>query len=237
MPTKTSAPAVQATDTDRPELSRLAIVDRALEIADVEGIAGITVRRLATEFGVTPMALYWHVKNKDELLEAMGDRFYDGLVGLERLSDDTEAWTERLRLAVELLVGSFRKHPGAAHLAAPRIMMCDAGRDLAEETLAMLHRQGFSISAATDIGRIAIQTAAMLVIEMAGAEVGVPEEKRAAVRETKRSALAALPPDRYPSLVQCSSVLTHVDDEAAYFRFGVALFIGGVEALHAKLSD
>jgi len=31
----------------------------------------VTIRRVAQEFGVTPMALYWHVSNKDELLAAM----------------------------------------------------------------------------------------------------------------------------------------------------------------------
>ena len=39
----------------------------------------MTIRRIAQEFGVTPMALYWHVKNKDELLAAMGDRSSTGL--------------------------------------------------------------------------------------------------------------------------------------------------------------
>ena len=38
----------------------------------------MSIRRLGQEFGVTPMALYWHVQNKDELLAAMGDRIFAG---------------------------------------------------------------------------------------------------------------------------------------------------------------
>src|SRR5580704_14285830 len=69
------------------ELSRLAIVDRALEIADAEGRDAITIRRLAQDFGVTPMALYWHVANKDELLAAMGDRFFDHVADVADVAD------------------------------------------------------------------------------------------------------------------------------------------------------
>ena len=43
-------------------------------MADLDGLAAVSIRRIAQDFGVTPMALYWHVKNKDELLAAMGDR-------------------------------------------------------------------------------------------------------------------------------------------------------------------
>ncbi len=65
---------------DRTDLSRAAIVDRALSIADAEGLDAVTIRRLGQELGVTPMALYWHVKNKEELLDAMGDRLFDDVV-------------------------------------------------------------------------------------------------------------------------------------------------------------
>ena len=63
----------------RAELSRELIVDRAVEMADAEGLEAVSIRRLGQEFGVTPMALYWHVQNKDELLAAMGDRIFAGL--------------------------------------------------------------------------------------------------------------------------------------------------------------
>ncbi|MFL5761300.1 MAG: TetR/AcrR family transcriptional regulator [Thermomicrobiales bacterium] len=41
---------------------------RALAIADSEGLQAVTIRRVAKELGVTPMALYWHFKDKNELL-------------------------------------------------------------------------------------------------------------------------------------------------------------------------
>lgn len=211
------------------ELSRTAIVDRALEIADAEGIAAITVRRLAQEFGVTPMALYWHVKNKDELLEAMGDRFYDDL--------DVPAggpWAEQLRAATTALVTSLRRHPGAAHLAAYRVLQCEAGCELTEQALASLRRAGFSVEQASDIARTALQTAIMLVCEEAGAEVGVGAVNRDEVRAAKHRAITSLPVDRYPNLVESATALTQTLDHEAYYEFGVDLFVSGVQRLHAR---
>ena len=46
------------------ELSRATIVEKALEIVDREGLDAVTIRRIAQEFGVTPMALYWHVPKR-----------------------------------------------------------------------------------------------------------------------------------------------------------------------------
>src|SRR5215467_7003154 len=53
-------------ETERTRLSRSAVVDRALALADREGLDALTIRRLATELGVTPMALYWHFRSKEE---------------------------------------------------------------------------------------------------------------------------------------------------------------------------
>jgi TetR/AcrR family transcriptional regulator, tetracycline repressor protein len=215
---------------ERTELGRTTIVDRALEIADIEGRDAITIRRLAQEFGVTPMALYWHVSNKDELLAAMGDRYFDGLT-----YDPRGSWTEQLRRVMTMIVDSLRRHPASAHLAAARLLQCETGRDIAEAALGMLKTQGFSAAQATDIGRTAVQTAAMLVTEQAGAEPGVPLAQREAVREAKRAALVALPADRYPNLRDCAATITECDDEDAYYAFGIDLFVTGVEQLRRRV--
>jgi TetR/AcrR family transcriptional regulator, tetracycline repressor protein len=214
----------------RTELTRVAIIDRALAIADVEGSDAITIRRLAHEFDVTPMALYWHVKNKDELLAAMGDRFYEELPPL----DESGSWSDRLRAVMHALVASLRHHPGSAHLAAHRVLAHEAGQQLTESTLGMLRGAGFSVNQATDVARSALQSAVMLVTQMAGAEVAVAADEREAVLQAKRAAITALPPDRYPNLLACAEALTGCDDEDAYYDFGVDLFMAGVERLNAS---
>lgn len=210
------------------ELSRSAIVERALEIADLEGIGAITVRRLATEFGVTPMALYWHVENKDELFAAMGQSFF---AGLEVPAQGT--WQQRLRAITHALVDAMRRHPGSAHLAPAQTLACEDGRAMTEQALSVLRDAGFTLEQTTNIARTAMQTAMMLVIDQAGAEVGVAAEERAAVIEGKRKAIAQLSPERYPNLVLCADALTCVPDVDGYFDFGIDLYVSGVEKLHA----
>src|SRR3978361_2253941 len=63
----------------RPSLTREGVADRALALADADGLEAVTIRRLATELGVTPMALYWHFRTKEDLLEGLGDRVLDAV--------------------------------------------------------------------------------------------------------------------------------------------------------------
>src|SRR5947209_6448913 len=113
------------------DLSREAIVERALDIADAETLDAVTIRRLGQEFGVTPMALYWHVANKDELLDAMGDALF---AALEVDAPDDADWDVQIEAIVHALVMALRRHPGSRELAFRRIMQCPAGLALTERT-------------------------------------------------------------------------------------------------------
>ena len=63
----------------RAPLSRHRVLQAAVELADVVGIEALSMRRLAQELGVVPMALYKHVANKDELLDGMVDVVLGGI--------------------------------------------------------------------------------------------------------------------------------------------------------------
>jgi AcrR family transcriptional regulator len=54
-------------------LSKERVLGAAVALADAQGVEGLSMRKLAQELGVVPMALYKHVANKDELLDAMVD--------------------------------------------------------------------------------------------------------------------------------------------------------------------
>jgi len=56
-----------------PDLTRERIVAAAVRVADAEGLAQLSMRRIATELSASPMSLYRHVNGKDELLTAMQD--------------------------------------------------------------------------------------------------------------------------------------------------------------------
>lgn len=211
-----------------PALSREAVIDHALEVADLDGLAAVSIRRIAQDFGVTPMALYWHVKNKDELLAAMGDRI---LSSIDIPPAAPDLGIEQLRELLTVLVAALHWHPGCTELALVRILQCDIGRQSAERALEVLRAAGFSVEQAADLARAALQTAIMLVSGRPGAETLVPRDERETVMAGKRAALSALPADRFPYLVECAAALTDCPDENAYYAAGIDLFMAGVSTV------
>ena len=209
------------------DLSRDAIVERALTVMDTEGPDAVTIRRIAQEFGVTPMALYWHVANKDELLAAMGDALLAGVTP----PPATGSWSVQLRGVVEVLVQELSRHPAAAELVFPRILVTESGLRLTEFTLSLLEDAGFSRDQAADLARMGLQTAMMLVTQLPGSETQAAREERDALLAEKRAHIDRLPDALYPHVRAAAQVLTGCDDEEVYYSFGVDLYIEGAQAL------
>lgn len=108
-------------------LSRDHIVAAALELADETGADGLTMRGLARRLGVDPMAVYRHVRDKEDLLGAMCDV---AIAELSPLRAD-EPWEPQLRrLARELR---------AAILRRPALLPALAGAPATPAALAMAH--------------------------------------------------------------------------------------------------
>ncbi len=207
-----------------------AIVDRALELADAEGLPAVTIRRLAQLLGVTPMALYWYVKNKDELLDAMGDRIFATLdVDLAAITS-RPSWDEQLEAVVTALVRTLRAHPTCLDLVYRRIFGCPQGRAITELTLGLLRRAGFSPRESADLATYALQTAMMLVSSEPGAEVGADPEEQSRRLAQKRARLTELPAEQYPYIREMADDLLQCDDLPAFYAFGVRLFVDGARA-------
>ncbi|MFJ4190299.1 TetR/AcrR family transcriptional regulator C-terminal domain-containing protein [Kitasatospora sp. NPDC089509] len=93
------------------ELGRERIVAAAVGVADREGLAALSMRRVATELGVATMSLYRHVPGKDELLRLMMDRvFGEHPLPAERASD----WRAGLEEVSRLQWRIYRLHPWLA---------------------------------------------------------------------------------------------------------------------------
>lgn len=78
----------------RAPLSRERVVEAAFTVLDRQGLDGLSMRRVAAELGVTVSALYAHVSSKDDLLELMYTRLFDGF---EMPEADPERWREQVR--------------------------------------------------------------------------------------------------------------------------------------------
>jgi TetR/AcrR family tetracycline transcriptional repressor len=214
------------------KLTRSTVAERALRLADAEGLEAVTIRRLAQELGVTPMALYWHFKNKDELLAGMADRVWS-LV--DSTPDPALPWLEQLRALMRSLVDVLRAHPAVT----PVLISTDAERAQAcfhtmETALGILYQGGFSPREGADLCTHGLRTAIGLVGSeqesgFAAEDPDVEEQLR-----RKRITLRSLPPDRYPNVIAAAEPLTSCDDPERYYDFGIDLFIAGVAALAAK---
>jgi TetR/AcrR family transcriptional regulator, tetracycline repressor protein len=221
--------AAQTDESGRPRLSKAAVVERGLALADAEGLEAVTIRRLATELGVTPMALYWHFRSKEELLTGLADRIW-AEVDVE--VDPAAAWSVQLRTIMESLVHVLRIHPSASPLLISGEKRNSEAALIATETaLAILKRGGFDPEHAAVIARSGLFTGLMLVLSEPGNEPGLSPQEKAEHMRQNRVRLSLLPPERFPRVVEAAGPLTDCDDPDFHYQVGIDLFIAGVQAL------
>jgi AcrR family transcriptional regulator len=98
---------------DNPPLSRERIVEEAVALLDREGIARLTMRRLAERLGAGSTTLYWHVKTKDDVVDLALDHVF-GEVALPR--SDARDWRENIRALIVHWRATMLRHPWSAAL-------------------------------------------------------------------------------------------------------------------------
>ncbi len=208
-------------------LSRDAILDRALAVTDAEGIDAVSVRRLARELGVTPMALYWHFDDKQALLHALGDRL---LGGMDLTLDERVPWPRQLRAFVVSFTTVLRAHPSAAALigSLPDTASENALRAI-EVALDILRRAGFSPEEAAHITRQIVRTTTSMVI----ADPDTSDEPDGGTETVLRS----LAPDRFPRIIEAAGPLSAQQDPESFYDLVVELILAGVEAVAARRRD
>jgi AcrR family transcriptional regulator len=97
--------------SERRPLTRKAIVDAALVLLDREGLAGLSMRKLAQELGAGAASLYWHVGDKEELLSLLLDR----IVGESEIpAPDPANWQEQVKEMGRASRRLFQRHRDAA---------------------------------------------------------------------------------------------------------------------------
>ena len=131
------------------ELTRERIVRAAIAVADAEGLAAVTMRRVATELGVAAMSLYRHVAAKEDLVLFMADHVF----GEERLPDPPPpGWRPQLEALARLQWALCRRHtwlPSVMSLSRP--MLVPKGMAQTEWTMQVVHELGFDIETALHV--------------------------------------------------------------------------------------
>jgi len=128
----------------RAPLSRQSVFEAAVHLADRDGVAGLSMRRLAQELGVEAMSLYHHVANKEAILDGMVDLVF-GEIELPATDVDWRVAMRRRALSArrELL-----RHPWSVGLMETRKNPGPATLRHHDAVLGCLRRAGFSIALA-----------------------------------------------------------------------------------------
>jgi TetR/AcrR family tetracycline transcriptional repressor len=214
-------------DGGRARLSKSAVTERALKLADADGLDTLTIRKLAQDLGVTPMALYWHFRSKEDLLEGVAERVWDEI---DVNVDPAAPWPDQLAGILKSLVSVLRTHPSAPRLVLEHEKRNEAALRATEITLGILRGAGFDPRYASEIARSALWTGITLVMSEPGYHPEVPDSEHAELQRRDQIQLAMLPVAQYPRLVECAVPMTACDDPEFHYQFGIELFIGGVKA-------
>jgi AcrR family transcriptional regulator len=208
----------------RAPVTRDRLLDGAMAIADGGGLAGLTMRSLATALGVSPMSLYHHVANKDEILDALIDRVFAEIT----LPDPDGEWRSEVRRRADSARAVLVRHPWAIGLMESRTSPGPATLHHHEAMLALFRRSGFSIALAAH----AYALIDSFVYGFALQETGLPFKDPESVPEIAAPMLELVSAEEYPHMVEMmiEHVLQPGYDFGHEFAFGLDLILDGLAA-------
>jgi AcrR family transcriptional regulator len=130
----------------KPALSRDAIIDAALELAQREGLGAVTLRALAQTLDTGPASLYVYIANRDELAARMLDRILAGVAGVPV---KPKRWRRRLVELLTAMHGELARYPGIAEVLLRARVGGPGETALAVNAIGLLRAGGISAQAAT----------------------------------------------------------------------------------------
>jgi len=213
-------------------LTREAIVLAAMDILREDGLKGLTMRRIAAACGVQGPTLYWHFRDKDELLLVLVGNAMDQI----ELGDPEQEWTERLATMARSLRRVLNELPGLGDLALSPAVLSESTARVVDTWARIFLDQGFDMESATR----AYFTINRFVFGFAHYEAVLPrippEQQTDAQRQAQADFVASLDPTlfvRYPSLVGLA--LFDEPSRDPSFEYGLMILLDGFRAARARL--
>jgi AcrR family transcriptional regulator len=209
------------TRTPRNTLNSELIVTKALELMEGRGLDSFSLRALAGELGVGPMAIYTYFRNKDELYDAVRDH----LMGLLPAVQAGAAWPDQVRAVCRGLRRLMLQHHCLAQLLASRPLIGHETARVAEGLLSVLHSAGFEKETAA-------RTHTTLFTYVLGAtswEIQMATEQRdpEGLRRL-RTTMESLSATKFPTVVELAPELARTTGGDEQFDYGLDLLIRGL---------
>lgn len=205
------------------KFTREQLQQAALALVDEDGLAGLTMRALASRLGTGAMTLYNYVSEREELEVLV----VEAVVGkMHWVPDGDLAWDEELEAIAWMLWRSIRLHPNSIPLILTRRSRSPAVFGVTEALLHALARSGRS----GDRLLVAFRAVSALIMGAAQAELAGPLTLQAGESASETIArFQALPPDRFPHLIEIATAASASDAETE-FRAVLALLVEGLRS-------
>jgi AcrR family transcriptional regulator len=211
-------------------ISRDAIVAAAVQLLDREGLAALSMRRLAEELGTGAASLYWHVGSKDGLL----DLVLDQVIGEQQVPDpDPARWQEQLKDVARMQRAISLRHPYVVRISIGRIPMGPNALRFSERVLAILRAGGLPPRLAVQGYLLLIATVNGFTMDETGVEDGPGGASlgdQAALQQAAdmaRDYIASLPAELFPNMTALAGEFAFADPDER-FELLIDIFVDGL---------
>ena len=217
----------------RDPISRDAIVSAAIDLLDREGLAALSMRKLADELGAGAASLYWHVGSKDGLL----DLVMDEIIGEGNVPDpDPGRWQEQLKQVARDQRAASLRHPWIVRVSIGRIPMGPNALRYSERILAILRAgglpprlavQGYLLLIATVNGFTIDETGVDDVPDPAANVPPIDPDSRQQAANMARDYIASLPAELFPTMTGLADEFA-LADPGERFEILLDIFVDGL---------
>jgi AcrR family transcriptional regulator len=211
---------------ERTALSREAILRAALEIADRDGLGGLTMRKIAGRLGASPMGVYRHFRNKAEIVGLLVDL----VIGDYDVTNHQErSWTEWVRETFLQMKRALCAHPGIIPLLGAAGFSGANALGVVARVLDVLRSAGLGNSSAPLFHTLMSYTIGAVAIESSALAQTAAEEEPSIDEQLRRTQLLLelAPRSSYPNVVVSAPQLARfVTDES--FVAGLDRILSGV---------
>jgi AcrR family transcriptional regulator len=206
-------------------LSRERVLSTAVALADRDGVEAASMRKIAQELGVVPMALYRHVANKDELLDGM----IDVVVGEIDPPETGRAWKTAVRRRILSARQALLRHPWARQAMESRTEPTPTVLAYMDSMMGMFRAGGFSV----DLVHHTMHAMGSRLLGFSQEVFNDSGPLDTATAAQLQQAMAA----SYPHIAEVVGVVLHDDasvvgsgcDDQLEFEFALDLMLDGLE--------
>jgi AcrR family transcriptional regulator len=217
-------------------LSRDRVFRAAVALADREGIAALTMRNLAEELDVEAMSLYYHVANKEAVLDGIVDVVVGEIDEAVRAGEGEDDWKAAMRARILAAREVLLRHRWAPPLLESRTTFSPLIVQYFDGVLGILRRGGFSV----DLAHHALHALGSRILGFTQ-ELFEPDEPTERDDEAAEAMVLEMA-EQLPYIIEMMSQISHDDpdstlgwcDDQVEFEFGLDLILDGLEKLRLQ---